>query len=124
MNYVNKNTLAVDALPGRGLIRVIGKNSCFNSNHMTVGYALYCAEYGEMEPHKHAEETVVITKAANGYVSWGDAKDHMQKTIQLEEGMVLHIPENEWHVFHYDEGGSVEIIFIYGQSDNLRPEDK
>ncbi len=37
--------------------------------------------------------------------------------------MILHIPENEWHAFHYDEGGCVEIVFIYGQGDNCRPED-
>ena len=26
----------------------------------------------------------------------------------------LHIPEGEWHVFEYEEGGSLEILFIYG----------
>lgn len=124
MNYINKNSIAIDALPGRGLVRVIGKNSCFDSDKMMVGYALYSAEYGKMEPHAHAEETVIITKAINGYVSWGDEKNHMKDTIRLLEGMVLHIPENEWHMFHYDEGGTVEIIFIYGQTENCRPEDK
>lgn len=124
MNFVNKNRIKVDALPGRGLIRGVGKNSCFDSDKMTVGYALYKKDYGAMEPHAHAEETVIITKAENGYVSWGNEKDHLPHAVKLEEGMILHIPENEWHVFHYDEGGYIEIIFIYGQSDNCRPEDK
>lgn len=124
MKYINKNNVAVDPLPGRGLMRIIGKDSCFDSDKMMVGYALYSAEYGEMEPHAHAEETVIITKAKKGYVTWGNEKNNLQNTIPLEEGMILHISENEWHTFHYDEGGSVEIIFIYGQTNNCRPEDK
>jgi hypothetical protein len=31
----------------------------------------------------------------------------------LTRGMVLHIPEGEWHVFRYAEGGSVDILFVY-----------
>lgn len=123
MKYINKSEVEIDALPGRGLRRIIGKSSCFDSDKMTVGYALYNKEYGSMEPHAHAEETVIITNAFNGYVSWGNKKNELYHTVKLEEGMILHIPENEWHVFHYDEGGYVEIIFIYGQSDNCRPED-
>ena len=123
MEYINKNSITVDALCGRGLIRAVGKNSCFDSDKMTVGYALYKKEYGIMEPHAHAEETVIITKSVNGYVSWGSDAHHLQRTIALEEGMILHIPENEWHAFHYDEGGCVENVFIYGQGDNCRPED-
>lgn len=124
MEYINKNDIVIDPLPGRGLIRAIGKNSHFESDSMTVGYALYSAEYGLMEPHHHAEETVIITKVKDGWVSWGNAPDNLNESTQLEEGMVLHIPKNEWHVFTYDEGGYVEIIFIYGGTDNLRPEDK
>ncbi|MFR5077172.1 MAG: hypothetical protein ACLTDX_03715 [[Clostridium] innocuum] len=41
MEYINKNSITVDALCGRGLIRAVGKNSCFDSDKMTVGYALY-----------------------------------------------------------------------------------
>lgn len=124
MNVVNKKNIEIDSLPGRGLRRVIGKNSYYESDKMMVGYAMYCADYGEMQPHAHDEETVIITKVNNGYVSWGKDKNNMQETLGLKEGMILHIPENEWHVFHYDENGSIEIIFIYGKSDNCRPEDK
>ena len=74
MEYINKKNMTIDALPGRGIIRAVGKNSQFASSSMTVGYALYSKEYGEMEPHSHAEETVIITKSVNGYVSWGDRK--------------------------------------------------
>ena len=30
MEYINKNSITVDALCGRGLIRAVGKNSCFD----------------------------------------------------------------------------------------------
>lgn len=123
MEYINKNQIKIDPLPGRGIIRAVGKDSFFSSESMTVGYALYSEEYGEMEAHAHAEETVIITKTKNGWVSWGESKEKLSNKIRLEEGMILHIPANEWHVFNYDEGGFVEIIFIYSGTDNLRPED-
>lgn len=124
MEYINKKDISIAALSGRGLQRAIGKDSYFNSTNMTVGYALYSEEYGTMDPHHHAEETVIVTKTKDGYVSWGETTDTMNQSIKLEEGMILHIPENEWHVFKYKENGFVEIIFIYGGTDNVRPEEK
>jgi hypothetical protein len=37
--------------------------------------------------------------------------------------MILHIPPLEWHVFEYDKGGYLDLVFIYGQVDQIRPED-
>lgn len=124
MEIVKKENIKLEALPGRGIQRAVGKNSCFGSDTMTVGYALYDDTYGQMEPHHHAEETCIVIKSINGSVSWGDSKDTLSNSSPLYDGMVLHIPENEWHVFNYEKGGCVEIIFIYGTTENLRPEDK
>lgn len=124
MEYIQKNEESIEVLPGRGLIRAVGKNSALESQNMTVGYALYNESFGEMEPHCHAEETVIITKSENGYVSWGNDKNDLTHTLKLETGMILHIPEGEWHRFHYEEKGNVDIIFIYGSTENCRPEDK
>lgn len=124
MEYIQKKEVAIDALPGRGLQRIVGKKSLFDSDQMTVGYALYSKEYGEMEPHSHAEETVIITHSEKGWIEWGNTKDNLSHRCELEEGMVFHIPKGEWHVFRYAEGGCVEIVFIYGQTDQVRPEDK
>lgn len=123
MEIVKKEDIKLDALPGRGIKRAVGKDSHFDSKAMTIGYALYDETYGQMEPHHHAEETCIVTKSVKGSVSWGDSKDNLPNSSPLYEGMVLHIPENEWHVFNYEEGGCVEIIFIYGTTENLRPED-
>jgi hypothetical protein len=124
MEYINRKDIRIDPLPGRGLIRAVGKQSHFESTNMTVGWAIYNSEYGIMEPHHHAEETVIITKVKDGWISWGKTPKNLSQKVKLEEGMILHIPENEWHVFTYDDGGYVEIIFIYGSTSNLRPEDK
>ena len=77
-----------------------------------------------MEPHHHAEETCIITKSVKGSVAWGSEKDHLDHEMKLEEGMVLHIPSGEWHVFRYEPEGCVEIVFIYAGTSNIRPEDK
>jgi len=124
MEIENKHNIPIDSLPGRGLARVVGKNSYFASEEMTVGYAFYDKRYGEMEPHHHAEETVIITKSVGGCVAWGPKKDNLSNVKKLEEGMILHIPAGEWHVFRYEPGGCIEIIFIYAGTNNIRPEDK
>lgn len=123
MEFATRKQMTTDELPGRDLQRAVGKNSLFDSDAMTVGYAGYREKCGVMEPHRHAEETVVIFDVKDGYVCWGDEKDNLTYRQKLERGMILHIPENEWHAFTYDEGGFVDIVFIYGTSDNVRPED-
>ena len=123
MHIIPRETMPVDALPGRDIQRAVGPRSASPSGAMTVGYATYSAHSGPMEPHQHAEETVVIFDARDGRVRWGDAKDHLPHCRELSRGMVLHIPEGEWHVFEYGSGGSVDIVFIYGTGENVRPED-
>lgn len=123
MEITEREHIAKEVLPGRALQRAIGENSKFSSGCMTVGYATYDASSGIMEPHHHAEETVVIFDVKDGYVGWGPEQGHMTQRVKLKKGMILHIPENEWHVFTYEPGGFVDIIFIYGTSQNIRPED-
>ena len=88
-----------------------------------MGFATYSAESGPMEPHHHAEEIVYILSAEQGWVRHGPEQDQLGPPVPLEAGMTLHIPPLEWHVFEYDQGGYVDIIYFYGQVDNIRPED-
>jgi hypothetical protein len=76
-----------------------------------------------LEPHQHAEETVFIASAKDGWVKFGPAKNKMGEPIPVEAGQVLHFPEMEWHIFEFNEGGHVDAMFIYGQVDNIRPEE-
>ncbi len=121
---VNKRTeLKEEHLPGRIIQKAVGKDAAVGSERMTVGFASYSAEVGVMEPHQHAEETVYILRSEGGHVRWGDDPKRLGESLNLQAGMVLHFPELEWHVFEYDEGGIVEILFIYGQVDKIRPEE-
>jgi len=123
MVILEKNKLEREILPGRIITKAVGKDNPSPSQRMTVGYADYRAEAGPMAPHNHAEETVFIIRSDKGYIRYGDDKEKLSERLPLEAGMLIHFPPLEWHVFEYDEGGSIEIIFIYGQVDNIRPEE-
>lgn len=124
MEAVKRSEVKEIKLPGRVIQKVVGKNDLVKSQKMTVGFAHYSEESGPMEPHYHAEETVYINSADKGWVKYGPQKDNLNKKLKLETGMILHFDELEWHVFEYEKGGHVDIIFIYGQVDNIRPEQK
>ena len=47
----------------------------------------------------------------------------LTERIDLEPGVVINTPALEWHVFEWQPGGHVELLFIYGQVENIRPED-
>ncbi len=123
MRAVRYADIPIDALPGRGLRRFVGRNSALESEEMTVGTALYADEFGSMEPHHHAEETVYVLEAERAWVRWGPGPEDLPNRVDLEAGVVVNTPALEWHVFEWEPGGRVEILWIYGQVDNIRPED-
>jgi hypothetical protein len=121
MKVVKREDVEGKRLPGRLLQLVVGgKEAVSFSKVMTMGFAHYSLESGKMEPHCHAEEIVLVLGAENGWIrcgGFGDKPDELGKPVPLEVGMVLHIPENEWHFFGYDKSGYVNIAFFYAQSD-------
>ena len=44
---------------------------------------------------------------------FGDQPDALGEPLARERDMILHFPENEWHVFEYEEGGHLTITFFY-----------
>ncbi len=76
-----------------------------------------------MEPHHHAEETVYIIDARDGWIRRGPSKDNLNEKVPVRAGTILHFDELEWHVFEYGEDGFIDAACIYGQVDNIRPED-
>lgn len=108
-------------LPGRIIQHAVGKTGTSQSGKMTAGFAQYSAESGPMEPHHHAEEIVYVVDAKDGYVRYGPNRNQLGSRIRLEKGMTLHTPDLEWHVFEYDAGGYVDILFFYAQVDNIFP---
>jgi len=123
MRTTRRLDTAVDPLPGRGVRRFVGRKSSLESEEMTVGTALYADEFGPMEPHNHAEETVYVLESDRAWVRWGSSPEDLPNRIDLEPGVVINTPALEWHVFEWEPGGYLEILFIYGQVDNIRPED-
>ena len=123
MRTVKHAETPIDPLPGRGIRRFVGRNSALDSEEMTVGTALYADEFGPMEPHNHAEETIFVLEAERAWVRWGPRADHLPNRIDLEPGVVVNTPAMEWHVFEWEPGGHIELLFVYGQVDDIRPED-
>ncbi len=123
MELINREDLEKEFLPGRIIQKAVGKDAPSLSGKMTMGFARYSDESGAMEPHNHAEEIVFVLDAKNGRVRKGIAKDKLGEPIPLKSGMTLHFPPLEWHVFEFESGGYVDIIFFYGQVDKIRPEE-
>ena len=123
MRTTTRAAVPVDPLPGRGIRRFVGRDSALASGEMTVGTARYADEFGPMAPHNHAEETVYVLSAERAWVRWGSSQDALTERIDLEPGVVINTPALEWHVFEWEPGGHIELIFIYGQVDDIRPED-
>lgn len=123
MNSVRRADVPLVRLPGREVQRIIGRDASLGSTRMTVGTARYSDDSGPMAPHQHAEECIVVLAARGARVRYGPAPNDLPTVIPLEAGLILHIPELEWHVFEWDAGGHADCIVIYGQVDNIRPED-
>ena len=123
MKLINKVDLHKEKLPGRMIQKAVGKGAYSESKKMTMGFGRYSEESGPMEPHHHAEEIIYVIAANDAWVRYGDSTQSLTTKETLEEGMILHFPPLEWHVFEYGTGGFLEIIFFYGQVDKIRPEE-
>ena len=122
MKILERKHLSSEALKGRAIQKAIGSDGHSASRQMTVGYAKYADAYGPMDPHRHAEETVYVLSSDRGWVRFGKTQAALTEKVPLRGGELLHIPEGEWHVFQHEPGGHIDILFIYGQVDNIRPE--
>ena len=125
MELLKRDELRENRLPGRIITNTVGKGEAYpvQSEKMTICFAHYSAESGPMEPHNHAEETVVVLAGEKCFVKFGDAKDNLTEKRELHPGDTMHFPELDWHVFGYEKGGFLDALCIYGQVDNIRPED-
>ena len=121
MELIKREDVKKKPLPGRLLQLVVSKEDAVShSDVMTMGFARYSAESGPMDPHRHVEEIVYILSADDGWTRYGgsgDEPDELGEKVPLHEGMTLHYPGDEWHVFGFEEGGHVDIIFFYAQPD-------
>ena len=77
MKVIDRDELPQVALAGRVIQKAIGKDSFDPSEKMTIGFGRYANEYGPMEPHRHAEETLYVMNAKNGWIRCGFSKDKL-----------------------------------------------
>ncbi len=117
MVLIKRNELVKRPLPGRIIqLAVGGENAASHSDIMTMGFATYSAEAGPMAPHHHVEEVVFVLEADRGYVRFGgdgEQPTELGERIPLEANLLLHFPDQEWHVFEYEPDGHVTIAFYY-----------
>ena len=124
MELLKRNDIKKNYLKGRIIQNSVGKGDYpVSSEKMTVCFAHYSEECGAMSPHNHAEETVVVLDGKRCWVKTGKSENELTEKTELEKGDVMHFKELEWHVFGYEEGGYLDALCIYGQVDNIRPED-
>ena len=123
MEYLSRDRIPENRLPGRIVQNAVGRNSSLASEKMTVSFCRYSAESGPMAPHNHAEESVVVLSCRDAWVEWGGEPDSLLCRQELKPGDLLHFPPLEWHVFRYSEGGYLDALCIYGQVTNIRPEE-
>jgi hypothetical protein len=123
MDSVRRQDVPKVRLPGRDIQRLVGKGAALTSGRMTLALARYSDDAGPMEPHQHAEESIFVLDARDSHVRYGPSCKDLPVMIPLEPGITLHIPELEWHVFEWEPGGYADVIVIYGQVDNIRPEE-
>jgi quercetin dioxygenase-like cupin family protein len=124
MDLIRREQIPVRPLQGRDIQTAVGKDGLVASAAMTMGWAHFSFELGAVEPHQHAEELVYVLRVRGCRVRFGPARDRLDGSLELEEGMLLHIPAGEYHSFVCDPGGSMEVLFFYGGVDNIRPEEK
>jgi hypothetical protein len=119
MKLVERKDVVKKPLPGRVIQLVTGGEGAVSASEViTMGFAHYSAESGPMSPHHHVEEIVYVLESKTGYVRHGGFgkelnENELGSRIELKPGMTLHFPPQEWHVFEFDEGGHVDIIFFY-----------
>lgn len=123
MKLIKKSDCTPAALPGRNVWKVVGKESFSESKKISFGFAHFSHELGLPDPHHHAEEICFVLKSEKAFVHFGLTADALGDLHPLQDEMTLHIPEMEWHQFVCDPGGFLDILFIYGQVDNIRPEE-
>jgi hypothetical protein len=122
MRLFRREEIPKTELPGRILQIAVGKEAKSRSGEVMVGFAHYSAESGPMEPHQHVEEVIYVINAYRGWFRYGSSKEQLSDPVHLESGMILHFPPLECHVFEYDENGYVDILFVYGQVENIYPQ--
>lgn len=122
MDICTRQEITPNLLPGRLIQTAVGKDGKIASTAMTMGFSHFTQAFGIAAPHKHGEEILIVMSALNAAIITGATEETIKDRVALVPGMVLHIHEGEWHAFDVGEHGHIDFIFIYSQTEDLRPE--
>ena len=94
MDFVKREDIKRNDLPGRSVQNAVGRNSAVASEKMTVSFCQYNAEYGPMAPHNHADfpelEWHVFGYDEGGFLEalciYGQVTNIRPEEIQKENG--------------------------------------
>ncbi len=123
LDILKRGAIPAEDLVGRSVQRAVGAGAASESGRMTVAFARYSLAFGRMRPHRHAEETVYVIATSGVSFHYGEGPDSLTERILLEPAMVIHIPAAAWHVFECEPEGFADTVVMYGQVDDIRPED-
>lgn len=121
MNMITKEQSLVKHFNARTIYAVIEENGVFQSPGLTMGFARFGKEQGVMTPHIHVEEGMYVIDCANAYARWGDTEQTLGERHPVRPGMIMWAAEGEWHVFEFDDGGFLDIVFALPVSKLERP---
>ena len=124
MEILSGKDMDRNVLPGRIVNEAVGKNGPVFTTAMRVCICEYCAQAGKMEPHRHIEEACYVSQSDRAWVRYGNTPDCEDGKVMLEEGMVMHFPAWEWHVFEYEDGGSLTLVCFYASTADAKPPEK
>ena len=123
MKFVKKDETVVKHCRARTIYAAIERDGVLSSDNIMMGCARFDKNLGDMIPHSHAEEGMYIIDCAKAYARFGDSAETLGERIPLEAGMIMWAPEGEWHVFEFDDGGFLDIVFcLPSEKDFVRPE--
>lgn len=123
MRFIKKDEMVIKHCRARTIYAAIEQNGVFTSDKLMMGCARFDKSLGDMIPHTHAEEGMYIIDAAKAYARFGSSPDTLGDRVPLVPGMIMWAAEGEWHVFEFDDGGFLDIVFCLENDKNFkRPE--
>ncbi|OZC55547.1 hypothetical protein CH267_13335 [Rhodococcus sp. 06-621-2] len=115
MDVLTKNGIE-ERLPaplGRRMWRALGDEAHL-SDSVSCGFARFTLDRGAMIPHRHEREIILVLNAEGARARAGFDKATMGEGIELHEGQILRMAEDEWHVFDLDDESSfLEIYWFF-----------
>lgn len=119
MNFYSKNEAVVQHRKGRTVYAVFEEAGKLCSENLVMGFARFDSA---MDPHQHVEECMYVVDCYQAYARCGESKDTLGERHAIQPGMFMWADQDEWHVFEFEDGGFMDIIFCLPRQSFVRPE--